>query len=189
MKSTSNMSKLKVLYHSDNSLAKTGFGRVSKALLTYLYKTGKYDIYHYCCGTHEGHPDLIRTPWKSLGVLPNNQKEVNELNKDPQVARQASYGSHLIDKTIKEIKPDVYIGTQDIWGIDYCIDKPWFKKITSVLWTTLDSLPILPSAIEAAKRIDNFWVWSSFAEKELHSLGYNKVKTTHGPIESDPFFK
>ena len=80
MKSTSNMSKLKVLYHSDNSLAKTGFGRVSKALLTYLYKTGKYDIYHYCCGTHEGHPDLIRTPWKSLGVLPNNQKEVNELN-------------------------------------------------------------------------------------------------------------
>ncbi|REK60405.1 MAG: hypothetical protein DWQ49_06230 [Bacteroidetes bacterium] len=183
------MSKLKVLYHSDNSLAKTGFGRVSKALLTYLYKTGKYDIYQYCCGVHEGHPDLIRTPWKSLGVLPNNQQEVNELNKDPQVARQASYGSHLIDKAIKEIKPDVYIGTQDIWGIDYSIDKPWFKNITSVLWTTLDSLPILPSAVEAAKKIDNLWVWSNFAEKELHSLGYNKVKTVHGPIETVPFFK
>jgi glycosyltransferase involved in cell wall biosynthesis len=183
------MSKLKVLYHSDNSLAKTGFGRVSKALLSYLYKTGKYDIVHYCCGTHEAHPDLIRTPWKSVGCLPADQNTINELNKDPHIARQASYGSHLLDRTIEQEKPDVYIGTQDIWGVDYAIDKPWFDKINSVIWTTLDSLPILPSAVEAAKKVENLWVWSNFAEKELHKMGCPKVKTMHGCIDAGPFYK
>jgi len=183
------MSKLKILYHSDNSLAKTGFGRVSKALLSYLHKTGKYEIHQYCCGTHEAHPDLVRTPWKSRGCLPADQNQINELNKDPQVARQASYGAHLLDKAIEEIKPDVYIATQDIWGVDYAIDRPWFKKINSVIWTTLDSLPILPSAVEAAKKADNFWVWSNFAEKELHKMGHTNVKTMHGCIDSSPFFK
>jgi hypothetical protein len=34
----------KLLFQTDSSLAKTGFGRNAKALLSYLYKTKKYDI-------------------------------------------------------------------------------------------------------------------------------------------------
>ena len=35
----------KLLFQTDSSLAKTGFGRNAKALLSYLYKTKKYDIH------------------------------------------------------------------------------------------------------------------------------------------------
>ena len=59
--------KKKIVFQSDYSLAKTGFGRNAKAVLSYLYKTGKYDIVHYCCGMNWSNPELKRTPWKSVG--------------------------------------------------------------------------------------------------------------------------
>ena len=42
------MKKKKILFQSDYSLAKTGFGRNAKAILSYLYKhlSNHYDNYH-----------------------------------------------------------------------------------------------------------------------------------------------
>ena len=151
--------KKKILYQSDYSLAKTGFGRNAKAILSYLYKTGKYDIVHYCCGMNWSNPQLQRTPWKSFGCLPDGQQEIQDLNRDPAIARAANYGAHYLDKIIKQEKPDIYIAVQDIWGVDFSVGKPWFDKINSVIWTTLDSLPILPSAVEKAPTVKNYWIW------------------------------
>jgi len=179
----------KIVFQSDFSLAKTGFGRNSKAIIKYLYKTNKYDIVNYCCGMQKGNPQLERTPWKSCGSLPNSQQEVEQLNKDPHLARMASYGAHLLDEIIKEEKPDVYIAVQDIWGVDFAIDKPWFNKISSVIWTTLDSLPILESAVKCAPKVKNYWIWSDFATKALHKLGHGHVKTVHGALDTDNFYR
>ena len=181
--------KKKIVYQSDFSLAKTGFGRATKALLKYLYNTGKYEIVNYACGLQYSNPELKKTPWKSVGALPDNPQEIEQLNRDPNVARLASYGAHYLDRVIQEEKPDVYIAVQDIWGIDFAIEKKWFDKINSVLWTTLDSLPILPTAVEKAPKIKNYWIWSNFATKALHELGHNHVNTMHGPIETQSFFR
>jgi glycosyltransferase involved in cell wall biosynthesis len=181
--------KKKIVYQSDFSLAKTGFGRATRALLSYLYHTGKYDIVNYACGLQYSNPELKKTPWKSLGALPDNPQEIEQLNRDPNVARLASYGAHYLDRVIQEEKPDVYIAVQDIWGIDFAIDKKWFNKITSVLWTTLDSLPILPTAVEKAPKIKNYWIWSNFATKALNNLGHQHVETMHGPIETKNFYR
>ena len=150
--------KLKVLLQTDSALAKTGFGRNAKAILSYLYNTDKYELIHYCVGLNYSNPDLRRTPWKSVGCLPDSQQEIDMLNKDPHVARLAGYGAHFLDRVIKEEKPDVYIAAQDIWGVDFAVDKIWFNKINSAIWTTLDSLPILPSAVEKATKIKNYWI-------------------------------
>ena len=183
------MRKKKVLFHSDFALAKTGFGRAMKTLLSSLYKTEKYDIHHVCCSVNEGSPELQATPWKSYGSVPSDQSKIQEIVKDPNQARTLGYGAHTIDEHIKNIKPDIYIGTQDFWGVDFNIDKTWFKKINSCLWITLDSLPILPAAVKKAKDIKNYWVWSNFAEKELHRLGHEHVKTIHGPIDDSKFYR
>ena len=180
------MRKKRILFHSDFALAKTGFGRVMRALLSYLYKTGKYELHEYCCGSKEGSLELSLTPWTSHGCVPNDDR-ANPKNENEH--RSIAYGSALIDETVSKVKPDIYIGAQDIWGIDYSIDKPWFNKITSCIWTTLDSLPILPAAVKRAPDIKNYWVWSSFAEKALHELGFNHVKTVHGAIDASPFYK
>ena len=179
----------KLLFQTDSSLAKTGFGRNAKALLSYLYKTKKYEIVQYCCGTDYSNAALKATPWKSIGTLPDDPAERQRIGQDAGQARLASYGGYLIDKVIKEEKPDFYFGVQDIWGTEFAVNKPWFKKINSVIWTTLDSLPILPSAIQNAPKIDNYWIWSSFATKALHELGHKHVKTMHGCIDTSNFYR
>ena len=181
------MKKKKILIQTDFALGKTGFGRNAKAILSYLYKTGKYDLVHYCCGTPYSAMQHKKLPWKSVGSLPDDQGELARINQDPNLAKRASYGEYYLDRVIKENEPDVYIAIQDIWGIDFAINKPWYNKINSVLWTTLDSLPILPSAVEAAKKTENFWVWSNFAEKEMKKLGHEHVKTYHGAVEASTF--
>jgi len=181
--------KKKIFFHTDFTLAKTGFGRCAKALATYLYKTGKYELVNFCCGINYSNPVLSKTPWKSLGVLPDSQQEIDQINRDPVLQRDAGYGSFTIDKVIKEERPDVYIGVQDIWAFPDYVNKYWWNQIPCVIWTTLDSLPILPTATKDADKINNYWVWSNFAEKELHNLGYKHVKTIHGPLEDSLFFK
>jgi glycosyltransferase involved in cell wall biosynthesis len=181
--------KKKVLIQTDFSLAKTGFGRNAKTLLKYLYNSNKYDLVHYCCGMPWSHPELKRTPWKSIGSLPDTQQELELLNRDPNLARMASYGAHYLDRIIDQEKPDIYIAVQDIWGVDFAIDKPWFNKINSVIWTTLDSLPILDSAISCAPKVKNYWIWSNFATKALNNMGYKHIKTVHGCLESKDFYR
>lgn len=183
------MRKKRILFHSDFSLAKTGFGRVMKTLLSYLYKTGKYEIHHVCCGMMQDSPELQLTPWKSYGAVTSDQRKLNEASKDPSISRSIGYGAQTIDEYVSKIKPDIYIGTQDFWGVDFSIDKNWFKNISSCIWTTLDSLPLLPSAVKRAKDIKNYWVWSNFAEKEFKRLGFDHIETIHGPIESKFFYK
>ena len=179
--------KKKLLFQSDFSLVKTGFGRNSKSLLSYLYSTGKYEIIHYCVGMNEATPDLKRTPWKSIGTLPASPEKQQEINRDPQISKNAHYGAYYLDEVIKREKPDVYIAVQDIWGVDFAIGKHWFNKISSAIWTTLDSLPLLPSALQAAPKIKNYWIWSDFATKEMHRLGHSHVKTVHGIIDTQYF--
>ena len=179
--------KKKVLFHSDFALSKTGFGRNAKAILSYLYNTGKYDLVSLSGGLTKNHPELERTPWKSYGVIPVSGSEASDCNSSPDKGRLYSYGAFEIDNIIKLEKPDVYIGVQDFWGVDYSISKPWFNKLSSVIWTTLDSLPLLPSAVNEASKIKNYWVWSNFAEKEMHKLGHKHVQTMHGAIDVSDF--
>jgi glycosyltransferase involved in cell wall biosynthesis len=184
------MKKKKVVIQTDFALAKTGFGRNAKALLEYLYKTDKYDLVHYSIGGLPiGHPELQRTPWKSVGCMPNDPQQMQQINQDPNNARLAGYGAWNLDNVINEEKPDIYIGIQDIWGVDFAIDKKWFNHVTSAIWTTLDSLPILPSAVSVAPKIKNYWIWSSFATKAMHKLGHKHVQTLHGAVETKHFKK
>lgn len=189
------MRKKKILVHGDFSLAKTGFGRNNRLLLSYLYKTGKYDLVNYCCGAPWSSPDLKRTPWKSLGSIPDDQNEINAFLSQFQAdnghreseARKLGYGDYYLNRAIEQERPDVYFGVQDFWGVDFAIDKQWWDKITSVIWTTLDSLPLIQSAIDKASKIKNYWIWSDFATKEMHRLGHTHVKTIHGILDEKEY--
>ena len=183
------MRKKRILFQSDSALAKTGFGRNSKEILSYLYSLGKYEIFHYCCGVNKKDKTLQRIPWECIGTMPSDQQTLMKLSQDPQKGREVNYGGYFVNDAIKECKPDVFIGAQDIWGVESMASKPWFNKITSALWTTLDSLPLYPNAIKIAKDVKNYWVWSSFAQKEFARLGHDHIKTVHGVINHKSFYR
>lgn len=179
----------KILFHSNFSRAFTGFGKNAKNILRYLFSTGKYEIIEAANGMPFESPETKRQPWKCYGTLPNQQKAEQLKAEDPNIERAFGYGAGMIDELIKLERPDIYIGVEDIWGFNGYWDKPWWNKINCMIWTTLDSLPILPDAVNAAPKIKNYYVWASFAEKALNSMGYNNVKTLRGCLDISNFFK
>lgn len=183
------MKKKKVLIHSNHCKAYTGFGKHTKNILLYLQKTGKYDIVEFSNGIRWGDPSIENLPWKCQGSLPNNPALLKKLNQDPSLARSAGYGAHTIDKIIEEEKPDIYIGIEDIWAFTGYTEKKWWNEINCMVWTTLDSLPILPDAVKYAPKIKNYYTWSSFAQKALNKLGHSHVDTLHGALDTSNFYK
>jgi len=181
------MSKKKtVLIHSNFCRAYTGFGKNKKNILRYLYNTNKYNIVELANGVQWDDPTTKLLPWECRGAMP----PPNELEGlTPEEQRSQGYGLKLVDRAIKEFKPDVYIGMEDIWAFNSYHTKPWWNKINTMIWTTLDSLPILPQAIEYAPKIKNYYVWASFAEKAMKEMGYYNVKTLRGSLDTTKFFR
>jgi glycosyltransferase involved in cell wall biosynthesis len=176
--------KKTILIHSNFCKAFTGFGKNSKNILKYLYKTGKYNIVEAANMKKVGDPVLKKLPWKCFGTIPNNVESLPEQSK-----RAAGYGVLEIDNIIQEVRPDIYLGIEDIWAFTDFNKKPWWGKVTPMIWTTLDSLPILPQAVEFAPKLEHYYVWSSFAEKAFKKLGYDNVKTLRGSLDTKTFNK
>jgi glycosyltransferase involved in cell wall biosynthesis len=180
--------KKRVLIHSNFCKAFTGFGKHKKNILRYLFRTNKYEIFELANGLPKFSPETSKTPWKTYGSLPD-ERTLASIKDDQNQVRLASYGVFTIDDIIKDVKPDVYIGIEDIWAFDGFFDKPWWNKINSMIWTTLDSLPILDSAIDAAPKVKNYYVWSSFAERFFKQMGYDHIKTLRGSLDCSKFFR
>ena len=176
------MRKKTVLIHSNFCKAFTGFGKNSRNILKYLYKTGKYNIIEAANMRMDGDKELELLPWKSYGAIPNNYSTLSAEDK-----RKAGYGFYKIDEIVEETRPDVYIGVEDIWAFTDYHRKPWWNKVSCMIWTTLDSLPILPQAVQYAPKIKNYYVWASFAEKAFQEMGYDHVKTLRGSLDTETF--
>jgi len=183
------MRKKRVLIHSNFCKMFTGFGKHKKNLLSYLYKTGKYELIELSNGYPWSSDQLKYTPWKGYGTLPDDPEIQREIASDERKKNTAGYGGEMIDHAIKELKPDIYLGIEDVWAFTGFFDKPWWNKVHCIVHTTLDSLPILPEAASAASKIKHYYVWASFAEKALHKMGHEHVKTVHGILDTNSFYK
>lgn len=180
------MRKKRILIHSNYHKAFTGFGKNSKNILNHLFKSNKYDIFELANGfPYKKLPE--EDPWPTYGSLCTDPKILKKIN-DPYSSNQAAYGSVHIDDVLKIVKPDIYIGIEDIWAFREISKKPWWNKINCMIWTTLDSLPILKDAVEIGKKTNHFYCWSSFAEKACKEIGV-EIKTLHGSINPVNFYK
>jgi glycosyltransferase involved in cell wall biosynthesis len=183
------MRKKRILFHSNSSKALTGFGKNLKNVLRELFKRDKYEIYELANGNPEISEKNSMNPWVTKGGTPSNPNIIKSVANNPNAQRLMGYGHYTIDNTIKEFKPDIYVGIEDPWAFTGFIDKPWWNKINCMVWTTLDSLPIYPEAVDIAPSVKNYYVWASFAAKELNRIGYNHVKTLHGTMDTSSFKK
>ena len=179
-------SKIKVLIHSNYSRLGTGFGKNMKNVLFSLYNDPDIELVEAANGAHQG-TDLL-TPWKCFGTYPSDQDILKEVKNSEAKKRAAGYGFYTIDEIIREVKPDVYLGVEDIWAFRQFEDKDWWNKTKTIIWTTLDSLPILDSAKDIYSRCDKMLVWASFAEKAMKELGCENVETLHGAVDYENFF-
>lgn len=183
------MRKKKVLIQSNFCKAFTGFGKHKKNLLKYLYATNKYEIVELVNAKRSSDEDLKLLPWKTIGTMPEDVILLQKIRKDQTRWRNAGYGHECIDKIIQEEKPDIYLGIEDIWAFDGFTERDWWNKIHCIVHTTLDSLPLLPTAVKMAPKVKNYFVWASFAEKAMAELKHDHVKTIRGTLDTDNFYK
>ena len=181
----SHSKKLKVLFHSNHSRLVTGFGKNTRNIMMGLHNDPDIEVIEAANGAKFG-ADLL-TPWKSYGTHPSDAATLQAIQGDGPKQRMAQYGFYTIDKIIEECEPDIYLGVEDIWAFTEYQNKPWWNKINKVLWTTLDSLPILDQALQMEPLADKMLVWASFAEKEMKRLGHKNVGTIHGAIDYTNF--
>jgi glycosyltransferase involved in cell wall biosynthesis len=160
-----------------------------KNILSYLARTGKYELIEFCNSVPWGHHETKTRPWACQGSYPVDQQILNLAQQDSNRQANIGYGAEMIDKAIAEYKPDIYIGMQDPWGLCDAWKRKWWNKLNHIIWCTIDSLPILPQAIEAAENSKNFYVWAGFAKRELNNLGHPHVDTLHGSIKTDYFYR
>ena len=183
------MRKKRVLFLTDYAGAFTGFGKQCKLLLSYLYKTGKYEILNAAQGIPKHGPHTIKYPWATIGVLPDDPQKIQQINQDPNLARNAAYGALEITNIVKDFKPDIIFSINDTWGSQFVVDMQFFNKIPTVCWNTFDSIPLLPDTIEKAPKIKHYWTWSDFARKELHKHNFNHVKNQYPLVNTNNFYK
>jgi len=177
--------KIKVLFISNTSKALTGFGKNQKNVLRLLSQDERFEVIEGANGVPFSSD--LKTPWKSYGTYPVEGKVIQEIENDPHKKRLASYGNYTIDKIIEKERPDIIVGVEDIWAFNW-VKKKWFDKINTVIWTTLDSLPILDQAEHLAPKVDKFLVWASFAEEAMKKKGYD-VETLHGAVDYSSFYR
>lgn len=182
--------KLKIAIHSNYSRLYTGFGGNMRVLLKHLFNTGAFDIVELANGLPRGDPREKKQPWKTYGML-LPQEKIQRVSQHPRALKSNQYGAYTLDAVIEEEQPDIYMLIEDFWASDYIglFDKNWYNKVHTIIHTTLDSLPILPDAVEKAGDIKNFYVWAKFAEEAMHKLGHIHVKTIHGAFETDNFHR
>ena len=178
-------SKIKVLVHSNYSRLVTGFGKNMRNILLALYEDPDIEVIEAANGVRND-ADLA-TPWQSYGTYPNDANILHEIENDPMKKRAAQYGFYCIDSIIEKVKPDIYLGIEDIWAFDKFDEKPWWNSTKKILWTTLDSLPILDQGFKMHGLCDKMLVWASFAEKAMTESGYKDVETVHGAIDYSHF--
>ncbi len=161
-------SRKKILLQTNAPWLKSGLGENGRYLMKHLLRTGKYDLTYYCTnGILSNDPNLGRMPCKAYGVIPADQNVINQLNAHQEQLRHASYGAMLVDEVIKEVKPDIWWESDDLWSTNGYLDKPWFKHVHAVFHKTPDSRPILDVAFQQARATPHYTVWSEFAAKEM----------------------
>jgi hypothetical protein len=183
------MRKKRILFLTDYAGAYTGFGKQCKLLLAYLYKTGKYEILNAAQGIPKNGPHNNKFPWETIGVLPDDPQKIQQINQDPNLARNAAYGILEINNIVKNFKPDIIFSINDTWGSQFVADMPFFEKIPTICWNTFDSLPLLPDTIQKAPKIKYYWTWSDFARKEFFKLGFTHVKNQYPLVNTKNFYK
>jgi glycosyltransferase involved in cell wall biosynthesis len=187
------MSRHRILLQTNPLWLKTGLSRAAKNLLSYLWKTGRYDIAHYATqSTMTNEPRLALTPWKTFGCIPPDQELINRINSDGVFGRDATYGAVNIENVVNEWKPTIWIGADDVWSFPPAsyADKPWFKRLHGLHHITIDSVPVLEQAFEQAKRSKHYLTWAQFAEKEMKRVGgadMSHVQSIYGMMDTNDF--
>lgn len=145
------MDKLRVLWLSDSPLLATGFGRVTRALVSRFSRIPDLDV--ACLGIgYDGWPfDAATFPAR---IYP---------------AAADSHGQDTFERVIHEFKPDVVITLAELWMIDWLPKHPCRPRFKWIAYVPLDAPPFYPPWESLLRDMDEVVAMSDFGRGVFQS--------------------
>jgi glycosyltransferase involved in cell wall biosynthesis len=144
--------RVKILWMSDPPTFFTGFGTVTKEILTRLMHTCRYQI--ACVGWgYDGWPyDRQEIPFD---IYPSNNPN---LNRDTLI------------RVLEEYQPDILITLGDIWMVDWIVDLPNRSRFKFMPYFPLDGAPLYPPWARFIRNADFPVTFSKFTQKIIQTV-------------------
>lgn len=166
--------KKRILWVNEASFLNTGFSVISHEILTYLHKTGKYDIAEL--GSYVGPEDQrIQTiPWKFFPAMPSiHDKEGQNLYNSSNVAQ---FGANVFESVCLEHTPDLVIDARDPWmSAAWELESPFRPYFYYLYMPTVDGQPQKEEWLDQYKRSDIVIPQTRFAKGQIEKQAPGQV--------------
>jgi len=164
--------KKRILYVGETPTANSGFGKITKELLTRLYKTGKYEIAELSgYGTVNNPKENV--PWM---VYPNAVKP-----DDPRIEQYNSdqanqFGKWRFERVCLDFRPSIISDSRDPWDFTFEDTSPYRRFYHWLLNPTFDSAPCNLPWLQMYMNADSVLSYSQWAYDCMKKESGGKMK-------------
>lgn len=182
------MRKKRVLWVGESNFLSTGYGVYSRALLSYLHNTGKYEINELGCYAGPNDPRARAVPWKFYPNGPNeNSPEEVQLYNSNNINQ---FGEWKFEAVALDCLPDVVIDVRDHWYFAFQEQSPYRNFYNWCICPTVDSIPQNEDWLSTYINADGVFTYTDWSKGILQEEGgglINTIDFTPVGVELDVF--
>lgn len=163
--------KKRILFCTESSNIKSGYGNYTRSILERLFATNKYEIAELSCYHTTDLPK--NKPWK---IYPNAVGKNDPRFPQYNSSISNSFGQWRFDIVAAHFKPDVVIDFRDIFMTTFERTSVFRNKFHWILAPTIDSFPIRQEWVDLIKNCDTLLTHTKWAMDKIYELYKIKAK-------------
>lgn len=179
------MKKTKVLFHTEISSAKSGFGKIGRELLSRLVKDDRFEFAELSGFGSIEDGDYSHAKWKCypVAVRPNHP----EFEHFKQNEQANSYGAWRFDRIVLDFQPDIIFSFQDPWNAQHVHNSPFRDFFHFCTSYTFDSIPQQVSWFDNFTDSDSMFVYADWCIPYLKEHGLNPLCALYPGVDTKTF--
>jgi glycosyltransferase involved in cell wall biosynthesis len=176
------MKKIKILFHTEISSAKSGFGKIGRELIPRLVANDKFEVAELSGFGAIEDSDYSHVKWKCypVAVRPGHP-EFDFFNSN---AQNNCYGAWRFDRIALDFKPDIVFTFQDPWNANHVHSSPFRKFFHFCTSYTCDSIPQQVSWFDNFKDSDSMFTYADWCIPYLRKYGFNPLGALYPGVDT-----
>lgn len=160
-----NNNKKRILFCTESTHIRSGYGNYTRSILDRLYATQKYEIAELSCyRTVKQDKDC---PWK---IYPNAVEKDDQRFEKYSSNASNGFGQWRFDMVVGHFKPDIVIDFRDIFMTSFERTSIFRDKFHWILAPTIDSFPIKHEWLDLLKNCDTLLTHTHWAKETIEKL-------------------
>ena len=168
------MRKKRILFCTEATFLNTGYATYSREVLTYLHKTGKYEIAELASYGKRDDPRAKNIPWHFYGVVPPDNAPEEE-HKRYHALPVNQFGEFAFESVCLNFTPDIVCDIRDFWMVDFIERSPYRNYYHWCLMPTVDAEPQARQWIATYKSADTCLTYSDWAGELLQKQSGGQI--------------